>query len=65
MSDITITVSEEQLTKLKSKSSSSGIKLEDLILLSIEELLSRPDEDFQQAMKYVLQKNAELYRRLA
>jgi hypothetical protein len=65
MSDITISVSEERLTELKNKSSSLGIKLEDLILLSIEDLLSRPDEDFKHAMRYILQKNAELYRRLA
>ena len=37
----------------------------DLILLSIEEILARPDEDFRKASDYVLQKNAELYRRLA
>ena len=36
-----------------------------LILLSIEEILARPDEEFQQATEYVLQKNAELYQRLA
>jgi hypothetical protein len=32
---------------------------------SIEELLTRPDEEFQRALTYVLTKHAELYRRLA
>jgi len=65
MSDITITVPDKRLIKLKEKSSRLGIALEDLILLSIEEILSRPDEDFRCTMEYVLQKNAELYHRLA
>lgn len=65
MSDITLTVSEAQLTQLQEKAARLGITLEDLLLLSIEEILSRPDEDFRKAAGYVLQKNAELYRRLA
>ena len=31
----------------------------------IEELLARPEPAFEQAVEYVLSKNAELYRRLA
>lgn len=65
MSDITITVPEDQLTKLREKASRLGVTLVDLVLISIEEMLSRPDEDYRQAADYVLQKNAELYRRLA
>lgn len=65
MSDITITVPNKRLIKLKEKSSRLGIALEDLILLSIEEVLSRPDEEFRRAMEYVLQKNIKLYQRLA
>lgn len=33
--------------------------------VSIEQLMTRPEESFQQAADYILQKNAELYRRLA
>ena len=62
MSDITITIPDDQLTKLKEKASRLGINLADLVLLSIEEILSRPDEDFRQVADDVLQKNAELYR---
>ncbi|NIW43284.1 MAG: DNA-binding protein [Gammaproteobacteria bacterium] len=65
MSDITITVPEDQLTKLREKASRLGVTLADLVLISIEEMLSRPDEDYRQAADYVLPKNAELYRRLA
>ncbi|HEU0207822.1 MAG TPA: hypothetical protein VFQ78_02485 [Candidatus Udaeobacter sp.] len=42
-----------------------NIKAEDLARVSIEELLTRPEESFQQAADHILQKNAELYRRLA
>jgi hypothetical protein len=31
----------------------------------VEELLANPDEKFDEAARYVLEKNAELYRRLA
>lgn len=65
MSNITITVPETQLTQLKEKAARLGITIGDLVLLSIEEILSRPDEEFRQTAEYVLRKNAELYRRLA
>ena len=65
MNDITITVSNDQLTKLEEKASRLGITLRDLLLLSIEEILARPDEDFRRATEHVLQKNDELYQRLA
>lgn len=65
MSSITITVPDDQLTKLEEKASRLGISLKDLVLLSIEDILARPDEEFRQAMDYVLQKNDELYQQLA
>jgi antitoxin FitA len=42
-----------------------GVRPEDLVRLSLEELLSRPEDDFQRAVEHVLKKNTELYRRLA
>ncbi len=65
MSDITVTVPDTQVAQLKEKAARLGITLIDLVLLSIEDILSRPDEDFRKAADYVLQKNSELYRRLA
>jgi len=65
MSTISITLSEEHLAKLREIATRYNVKLEDLARVSIEELLTRPDESFQQAADYILQKNAELYRRLA
>ncbi|HMQ55784.1 MAG TPA: DNA-binding protein [Anaerolineae bacterium] len=64
MSDITVTVPDTQLIQLKEKANRLGITLADLVLLSIEAVLSRPDEDFLKTADYVVRKNAELYRRL-
>jgi hypothetical protein len=38
---------------------------EELVFVSIKDLLEHPDGEFQNAADYVLTQNAELYRRLA
>ena len=65
MSTLTITLSDDRLAKLREIANRFNIKPEDLARFSIEELLTQPDESFQKAADYILQKNAELYRRLA
>jgi predicted transcriptional regulator len=65
MSTLTITLSDERLAKLREIADRFNIKPEDLARVGIEELLTRPEESFQQAADYILGKNAELYRRLA
>lgn len=65
MTTITITLPDDSLLKLKEQAIRFNISPEELVRVSIEELLSRPDEAFQRAVNYVLKKNAELYRRLA
>jgi hypothetical protein len=65
MSTITIALPEERLVKLNEMAKQLGVVPEDLVRVSIEELLSRPEADFEQAVDHVLSKNAELYRRLA
>jgi hypothetical protein len=65
METITITVTDERLTRLKEIASDYNVSVEELIHLSIENLLLQPEADFQQAADYALEKNRELYRRLA
>jgi hypothetical protein len=65
MTSITISLPEDRLEKLKEAAERLRITPEDLVRVSIEALLARPDDEFQQAVQYVLDKNAELYRRLA
>lgn len=65
MSEITISLSDDHLLKLQQVAARYGISPEELVRVSIEELLVRPDEEFERAADYLLKKNAELYRRLA
>jgi hypothetical protein len=65
MSSITVSISEEQLLKLQDVAARFDLSPEDLVRVSLEDLLARPQEDFKTAVEYVLNKNDELYRRLA
>ena len=65
MSAITIKLPSERLTKLQETATHFGVTVEELVRLSVEELLSRPDQVFEEAMARVLEKNEELYQRLA
>jgi hypothetical protein len=65
MPTLTISLPEDRLQQLKEQAARFRITPEELVRVSIEELLTRPDEEFQRALTYVLTKNAELYRRLA
>lgn len=65
MGNITVTVSEDRLRKLEEMAARFRVTLEDLVRVSLEEMLTRSDEDFQDAVNHVLNKNADLYQRLA
>jgi antitoxin FitA len=65
MTSITIPISEERLSQLRLWAEQAGLAPEEFLRRRVEQLLDRPDEQFQQAAEYVLQKNEELYRRLA
>ena len=65
MSVLKIAVSEERLAKLEEKARRLRVTPEALLEASLEELVGRLDEEFQEAMARVLSKNADLYRRLA
>ena len=65
MTTITIALPDDRLLKLKEMATRFGVSPEELVSVSIEELLTHPEEAFERAKDYVLNKNAELYRRLA
>jgi len=65
MITITIAIPDDRLQKLEEMAARFQVSLEDLVQVSLEEILTRPDDDFQHAADYVLQKNADHYRRLA
>jgi predicted transcriptional regulator len=65
MTTITIRLPDKDLRKLEEVAARFNVTPEELARLSIEELLSRPDEAFRQAVQYTLEKNSDLYRHLA
>jgi hypothetical protein len=65
MVSYTISLSEKQSQQLREIADQYHIAPEELVRASIEDLLNRPQDDFQAALEYVLKKNAELYKRLA
>ncbi len=62
---IEIHLPEQTAEKLRDAARRLGVSVEEFLRTSIEEKLARIDVDFKTAADYVLEKNAELYRRLA
>lgn len=65
MTTITIALSDDRLQKLQQIATLFQVAPEELVRVSVEELLSRPEEEFRKTLEYVLKKNTELYQRLA
>jgi len=65
MATITISLPEDRATRLRDFADRLKVSTEELVRVSVDDLLSRPDDAFEQAVERVLRKNAELYRRLA
>jgi hypothetical protein len=65
MVTITVTLSEDRLKKLQDLAQQFNIPIEELLRVSFEELVARPQEDFQKALEYVLETYKDLYKRLA
>ncbi|HEY88724.1 MAG TPA: DNA-binding protein [Thermoflexia bacterium] len=65
MSTFTVSLPDDRLQALKELASQLNISPEELVRLSVEEILTRPKETFRQTIEYVLEKNSELYQRLA
>lgn len=62
---ITIELSKTTLAILQERASSLGIQPEELAQVYITDLLQRPDLEFERIVDYLLDKNRELYQRLA
>lgn len=54
-----------QAAQLQGEATRLGIAPEDLVRAAVTDLLTAPDQAFQAASKRILERNAELYRRLA
>ena len=65
MNTISIALSEQRLSRLEEKASALGMTKEELVILSIDDMLRHPDEEFKRLVDEIMEENAELYRRLA
>ena len=65
MKTITIPISEERLEQLTNLAQKAGVAPEELLVRQVESLLNSEDYQFLNAANYILQKNKELYKRLA
>ena len=65
MPTLTISLSDEEVRRLENVSEREGLAIDQLVRLCVRDLITQPDEFFQIAAKRVMEKNAELYRRLS
>jgi antitoxin FitA len=62
---IAVDLSPSQADRLRDRAKSLGVAPEDLARAAVADLLANPDDAFRAVAEAVLEKNAELYRRLA
>ncbi|MDR9401825.1 MAG: DNA-binding protein [Halothece sp. Uz-M2-17] len=65
MKSLTINIPEEKLQQLQAIAQEKGMSTEELIQIKINEWLISKPKSFSEAAHYVLNKNTELYDRLA
>ena len=65
MTRITVEIEDSKAAILKEKAKKFGLLPDQFVTASTEDLISQPDPDFEAAMRRVLSKNQELYKRLA
>ena len=65
MKMLEVQLPEQTASRLEKAAERLSVTPEELLVLSVEEKLSQLDEEFRRAADYVLEKNADLYGRLA
>lgn len=65
MATLPISLSDEEMRRLEELSKREGLTVEQMVRLGINDFVGQPDKSFRTAAKRVMEKNAELYRRLA
>ena len=64
MTTITLPLSDERYAQLQARAEQAGLAPEEFLRQRVDEILNGPDDEFRTAAAFVLDKNAELYRRL-
>ena len=65
VTSLTVRLSDSQAAHLAEEAQRLGVSPEDLLRAAVIDLLEARDEAFLTAAKHVMEKNTELYRRLA
>ena len=65
MATLTISLSDEEMRRLEVLGKREGLTIEQMVRLGINDFIGQPDDTFRAAAKRVMEKNAELYRRLS
>ncbi|MGA1790253.1 MAG: DNA-binding protein [bacterium] len=65
MTRITVQLEDSKAALLREKAKKYGLKLDQFLTASIEDLIAQPEPEFEEAVRRVLSKNKELYKRLA
>ena len=61
---LSVDLDEEQSRRLEERARQLGVDPRELARAAVNDLLTRPADDFERAAAFVLEKNRELYRRL-
>ena len=61
---ISLDLTPAQEERLRNQAQQLGLSAEDLARLAVEDLLERPESEFSEAARYIIEKNRELYDRL-
>jgi hypothetical protein len=62
---LSVDLDEQQSHRLQERARQLGVDPRELARAAVNDLLTRPADDFERAASFVLNKNRELYRRLA
>ena len=62
MTTITIELPNERLQKLQEMALKFGVSMEELVRISVEDMLTQPEEQLRKAADYVLKKNTSKLR---
>ena len=65
MAMLTISLSDEEMRRLEVPGKREGLTVEQMVRLGINDFIGQSDDAFHAAAKRVMEKNAELYRRLS
>ena len=65
MKILLLQLADHTASKLQETAKRLSVSPEQLSILSIEEKLARLEDEFRRSAEYILQKNADLYRRLS